>query len=553
MNLWERIRPLIFVQIESRERLEDIREFILQAILRVASLLGLLALIVNAPNLIANRLWIYLGLYAFLEAWLVFITYTTRIPYILRTGSVLVILYLIGVGSTLQFATAGDGRIWLLGMVLLGSIFLGLGAGIAITFVSVLTYLFIGSMMSSQIIPAPVFTGGVGMPANFSTWTTTGVTYFTIAILLVLSVSALIHNINTSLLRTTQLSERLEADRIEAQARAAQLERRQQQLYTAAEIAGILGRVHDTDELLQTVVNLLQERFNLYYCGIFLLDEQGTYAVLRAGTGEAGREMRARGHRLAVGGASMIGWCIANRKARIALDVGQEAVRFANPLLPLTRSELALPIILGEHILGALTIQSQEPNAFDKNDITVLQGIATSLATAIENAQLVQRLQRTLSQVQRLNQQYLVDAWRRESTLRQDTRKYELENPHAPVALPEARTLTVPLTLRGTTIGEITIEGFQAWGEHERRFVEAMATQAAHALENARLVRETLQQAQREQVVSAITEQIRTHLDMEDILRASTSALQQTLHLRKVRIQLHESSADSSGEDTHAS
>ncbi|RMF39824.1 MAG: GAF domain-containing protein, partial [Anaerolineae bacterium] len=529
MNLWERIRPLIYPQVESREGLEDIRQYILQAILRVASLLGLLALLINAPNLITNRLWIYLGLYAFLEAWLLFVTYSGRIPYTLRVGSILGILYLIGVGSTLQFATAGDGRIWLLGMVLLGTIFLGLGAGVAITLISGLTYLFIGGMMSTQIIPAPVFTGGVGLPTHFSTWTTTGMTYFTIGIVLVMSVAALVHNINTTLTRATHLAHRLETESQETQKRARQLERRQQQLYTAAEIAGILGRVHNVDELLQTVVNLLQERFSLYYCGIFLLDEQGTYAVLHAGTGEAGREMRARGHRLAVGGSSMIGWCIANRKARIALDTGQEAVRFANPLLPLTRSELALPILLGERILGALTIQSQEPNAFDEDDITVLQGIATSLATAIENAQLVQRLQRTLEQVQRLNQQFLVDAWQRESALRQDTRKYELENPRAPVNLPETRTLKVPLTLRGITIGEITLEGAQPWGEGERRFVESMATQAAQALENARLVRETLQQAQREQVVSTITEQIRANLDMEDVLRASVDALQQTL------------------------
>ncbi len=540
MNVWDRIRRILFPPREDNlETLQSLREYVLSAILRFASLLGIAALLVNGPNLVAKRLWIYLTLYTLMVLWLLAITYLRRFTYFLRVGSLLGILYLVGVGSTLQFATAGDGRIWMLAMVLLGTLFLGPSAGVGIALISTITMLFIGGMMSTQTIPAPIFTS-TGLPASLSTWVTTGTTYFAISIILVISIAALVHNVNAVSERSRALTKRLEEDRIESERRARQLERRQRQLYTAAEIAGILGRVYDLDELLQTVVNLLQDRFRLYYCGIFLLDEQGTYAVLRAGTGEAGREMRAAGHKLAVGGASMIGWCIANRKARIALDTGSEAVRFANPLLPLTRSELALPILLGERILGALTIQSERPNAFDEDDITVLQGIATSLATAIQNAQLVQRLQRTVEQVQRLNRQYLVHAWQRESALRSEALQHELENPQAPVALPETRTIQVPLTLRGVHIGDITLEGAQPWGAEERAFAEAVASQAAQALENARLVRETLRQAQREQVVAAITERVRANLDLESILRTSAHELQQTLNLRRVRIQLRE-------------
>ena len=540
MNFWERIRHIFFPPREEElENLQGLRQYVLNAILRFASLLGITALLVNSPNMVSKRLWIYLALYALMVIWLLVITYVPRLSYFLRVGSLLGILYLVGVGSTLQFATAGDGRIWMLAMVLLGTLFLGLNAGVGIAIISTITMLFIGSMMSTQIIPAPIFTG-IGLPAHLSTWITTGTTYLAISLILVISIAALVHNVNAVSERSRALTKRLEEDRIESERRAHQLERRQRQLYTAAEIAGILGRVYDLDELLQTVVNLLQDRFHLYYCGIFLLDEQGTYAVLRAGTGEAGREMRANGHKLAVGGASMIGWCIANRKARIALDTGSEAVRFANPLLPLTRSELALPILLGERVLGALTIQSERPNAFDEDDVTVLQGIATSLATAIQNAQLVQRLQRTVQQVQRLNRQYLVHAWQRESALRNEALQHTLENPQAPVALPETRTIKVPLTLRGVHIGEITLEGAQPWGTEEHAFVEAVASQTAQALENARLVRETLRQAQREQVVAAITERVRANLDLESILRTSAQELQQALNLRRVRIQLHE-------------
>ncbi|NIO71151.1 MAG: GAF domain-containing protein, partial [Anaerolineae bacterium] len=92
------------------------------------------------------------------------------------------------------------------------------------------------------------------------------------------------------------------------------------------------------------------------------------------------------GHRLQVGGESMVGWCTTNLQARIALDVGEEAVRFDNPLLPETRSEMALPLISRGQVIGALTVQSTEVAAFSDEDIAVLQTMADHLAVTIDNA-----------------------------------------------------------------------------------------------------------------------------------------------------------------------
>ena len=92
------------------------------------------------------------------------------------------------------------------------------------------------------------------------------------------------------------------------------------------------------------------------------------------------------------GGASMIGWSIVNRQARVALDVDIEVVRFNNPTLPNTRSEMAIPIVREQICLGALSIQSDQPNAFDQNDIQILQGIADLLAITLENTRLFQQI-----------------------------------------------------------------------------------------------------------------------------------------------------------------
>jgi len=160
------------------------------------------------------------------------------------------------------------------------------------------------------------------------------------------------------------------------------------QLMAASEISNATSSLLDLSELLPNVVELICSHFDYYYVGIFLLDDEGKYAILRAGTGEAGKRMIAENHSLRVGGASMIGWCVANNKARIALDVGKETVRFNNPYLPNSRSELALPLRARGQVIGAMSIQSVVESAFSDADITALQTMADQAANAIETARL---------------------------------------------------------------------------------------------------------------------------------------------------------------------
>lgn len=167
-----------------------------------------------------------------------------------------------------------------------------------------------------------------------------------------------------------------------------ELQHSRNQLFTAAEVAKSIITVLAPQALIQHTVNLIGERFEFYYVGLFLVDERGEYAVLQAGTGEAGRRMVAAGHKLAIGGNSMIGWCVAHGQPRIALDVGEEAVRFDNPFLPETRSEMALPLMVRGQAFGALTVQSRREAAFSAEDIAILQAMVDQLAVAIQNAQL---------------------------------------------------------------------------------------------------------------------------------------------------------------------
>ena len=181
----------------------------------------------------------------------------------------------------------------------------------------------------------------------------------------------------------------------------ASAERRAMLLHAAARVAKGITSILDPDALLQQTVDIICNEFGFYYSGVFLTDATGQWAVLRAGYGPAGAAMAAESHKLAVGGNSMIGAATGLHEARIALDVGEEAVFFKNPYLPQTRSEMALPLLVGNEVIGALTVQSVEEAAFTQEDISTLQTMADQLAIAIKNSRLHHLNQGLLRQAER--------------------------------------------------------------------------------------------------------------------------------------------------------
>ncbi|MCC6904453.1 MAG: GAF domain-containing protein [Anaerolineae bacterium] len=166
------------------------------------------------------------------------------------------------------------------------------------------------------------------------------------------------------------------------------LQRRSMQLLASSEVARSATQILDVQELLTHCVDLIRTHFGFYYAAIFLIDDTGEWAWLRAATGEAGKKLLEVNHKLGVGSQSMVGWVTANNAARIALDVGEERIRFDNPYLPRTRSEIALPLRVRGAVIGALDAQSTSLNAFTEEDIQTIQMMADQVAIAIDNARL---------------------------------------------------------------------------------------------------------------------------------------------------------------------
>ena len=191
-------------------------------------------------------------------------------------------------------------------------------------------------------------------------------------------------------------------------------------IQATVEVSRVASGILDPGELMEEIVSLIRERFDLYYVGLFLVDQAekeisalDRWAYHQAGTSEAGRKMRKRRHKLKVGGGSMVGQCVATGEPCIAQNVDEEAARFANPLLPETRSELALPLVSRGQIIGALSIQSAKQAAFTEEGIAIFQTMASQLAHSIENAYLLEETQRAMEELKAVQRRYIREGWSR--------------------------------------------------------------------------------------------------------------------------------------------
>jgi GAF domain-containing protein len=177
---------------------------------------------------------------------------------------------------------------------------------------------------------------------------------------------------------------------------------RTEQLQDIVEIGRIATASLDKGKLLRTTVDLIRERFGFYHVRILLLSSDGSRLVIEEASGEGGRDTAHQGHQLTIGQVSIVGWVALNHEARIALDVGEDPYYFNDPSLPETHSEVALPLITRGRLLGVLDVHSRETNAFQEEDVSVLQVMADQIANGLDNAQLFEEITHQAGQLTEL-------------------------------------------------------------------------------------------------------------------------------------------------------
>lgn len=329
------------------------------------------------------------------------------------------------------------------------------------------------------------------------------------------------------------------------------IEKRASQLETIADVANSVTSLQDVNVLLPYITQTISERFGFYHTGIFLLSENKEYAVLRAANSEGGQKMLARKHQLRIGQEGVVGYSISQKRAHIALDVGEDAVFFNNPDLPATRSELALPLLIGSDVIGALDVQSEQPNAFSNEDVEVLLTLANQVTVAIENARLFQQSQTALRELNQTLQRYISNEWEQfaahakvtgyradEAGLEPITNTSKVDRPSNENNV----TQRIPILLRGATLGALSIDmgkRTQAYTEEELNLIKTVADRLALALESARLLEDSQRAAAKEQIIGKITGKIGSSINLRNVLQTAVEELGHAIPGSEVVIQFN--------------
>jgi GAF domain-containing protein/HAMP domain-containing protein len=347
-------------------------------------------------------------------------------------------------------------------------------------------------------------------------------------------------------------------ERVEQRTRA--LAQRALYLQAAAELARDTTSISDIDDLLDRAVNLIRDRFDLFFVGVYLLDPTINQAILRSGTGEIGKTLLKRGHRYSVGEIGLVGQVALSGETRVVNDVSTDFVYQRHQLLEKTIAQAVFPLKIGNQIIGALDVHSGMINSFDPGVISVLQIMADQLSVSIQNASLVEDLKVRIQETNMLYQRYAELNWS-VTKLRNSEIGYEFDRVRVmyyreqlPVDLiarlrngkpvikeiqdqdeGEAKQiLYIPLTMYNQLIGVIGIEqpGLNwNWTEDELATLESISNQISLALDNSRLLEETQRRSDQIGLLQAVTSIAASQTNLLKILTSVSERLQRELYV----------------------
>lgn len=370
---------------------------------------------------------------------------------------------------------------------------------------------------------------------------------------------------------TQQLRQTLTDLERRVQERTAELTYQTKQLRVATDVGRIITSLLDTEEILHQVTDLLQQRFDLYYTGLFLVEESGEWAELRAGSGRSGQALLVRGFRIRIGAGSIIGSCIASGRVRVVDDCLQEPDYLAVEDLPETRSEAAIPLRVRGQIIGALSVQSASLSAFNAVIVDVLQNIADQIAVALDNARLFAEGQKALDAARLAYGEISRSAWQNLLSQQEQLGYRYAHGKTIPVGgawLPEMieaaqqrkavlnrdRTaLALPILVRGYLIGVLWFnkrEVGDGWNLEEVEILNELGIQLGQALESARIYQDAQRQAASDRLVNEIAARMRETLDVERILRVAVDNIYQAFALEEVALRLTPRHTDSLSSDS---
>ncbi len=373
--------------------------------------------------------------------------------------------------------------------------------------------------------------------------------------------SQLRNSIATLESRVSERTTKLEQQTAELENVSGKIKKRAEQLQAVAQVGRAVTSIQNLEELLPYITKITSEQLGFYHVGIFLLDTDKEFAVLSAANSEGGQKMLKNGHKLQVGAEGIVGYVASQGRPRIALDTGADAVFFSNPDLPETHSEMALPLRAGSEVIGVLDVQSEQPAAFGQEDIELLTILADQVTIAIQNARRFQETQEAIQESEATIRQYLRREWKGIVDEAQNP-GYRFSNKSlGPLDLlaitpnmlkatrsgetslaqeASKREMAIPIKLRGQVIGIMRLQSNsqRSWEKDIVDITQAIADRVALAIENARLLESSQDQAARERTIGEITSKIGASVNLRNVLQTAVEELGRILPGSDVVIQL---------------
>lgn len=330
-----------------------------------------------------------------------------------------------------------------------------------------------------------------------------------------------------------------------------QVHERTAELTLSLEVGQRASAIRNLQELLPAITELIRERFNLYYTQVYLMDDLEQTVVLKAGTGTVGETLLARHHKISVGEGSIVGSVATSGKSVVVPNTEHSEIHKPNPLLPDTRSELAVPLIVEGRVIGVLDMQADRPNTFVLSSVTVFEAMATQLANSIDSAQQFALAQAAQRKAEEAVQQFTRQSWlERLAAHKGDlgfvynlsaiTPLTSAAQPSPSGELPALNSFTAPLVVQNQPVGRLAVTppAEKRWSNEEQAFVSAVAQQLAQKAENLRLFEQTQQRAAREQLARQISDKVRASRDIDGALKTAAEELAKALGAARAAVNL---------------
>ena len=507
-----------------------------------------------------------------------FIAATTILPvsYNIRVLIFLSSVFALGINELFSYGILGDGLAFFFATIVIATLMFSPRAGMAAASITIITFAITGFAFLTGAIETTNTSIGT---AKFTDWLSATAAIILLGTIIVLGFQKLQTEINEGQKQTNFALNKLEEERNKLDERiklrtadldivAKNSERRARQFEAISQVVKAVSSIQELDTLLPRITQVISEQFNTYHTGIFLLDNEREFAVLRASNSDGGRKMLKRGHKLQIGQTGIVGFVTATGRARITLDVGADAVYFDNPDLPDTRSEIALPLQYSGQIIGALDVQSTESNAFGQDDVEALSTLADQVAVTINNTLILEEARKSLSESQSTFNKLTRESWKvmRPKSLGLGYQSAgsiitQLEHPLEGETIQEAiakdktvisneanasSNLTIPIRLRGQVVGVMSLRTHKnrKLSSDEADIAEAVTERLSLAIETAVLLQSTQHRADIERITTDISSKIGASTRFETILQTAAQELSRALGGSDVLVQIEPASIE---------